>query len=351
MDDRHSRQVVLPGFGVEAQARLAASRVLVIGAGGLGSTVIPALAGAGVGTLGIVDDDAVELSNLHRQTIHRTADVGTGKAASAARVVRELDPGIRVIEVTERLTAANAATIFADYDLVVDGSDTFATRYLAVDTAESAGIPLVWGSVSQYRGQAGISWGIGYRDLFPSAPPPDSVLSCEIGGVLPTTVAVIGAVMATEAIKLLTGIGQALIGRVTTYDALTGTFREVEFGADPDALELIPVGTAADATDIPEELSPAELAALLDEVTLLDVREPWEFDIAALPGAILVPLSSLPGAFETLDTTKPVVVYCHHGTRSENARIYLAERGLTASNLVGGIDRWARDVDPSVTRY
>jgi adenylyltransferase/sulfurtransferase len=351
VDARYSRQLALPGFGVAAQRRLGAARVLVIGAGGLGSTVIPALAAAGVGTVGIIDDDRVELSNLHRQVMH-VGRVGESKATSAAATVESL--GVAAVTVSERLTSANALELLSDYDLVVDGSDNFPTRYLANDAAELAGIPLVWGAVSQYGGQAGISWGgTSYRDLFPVPPPPGSVPSCEVGGVLPTTVAAIGSIMATEAIKLLTGIGHPLTGRVTTYDALSGAFREIPYARDPEAAPVTGLidydlfcGVSTRSTTA--EITPAELATR-DDVLLVDVREPWEAAIASIPGSVLVPLGTLSEA--ELDGGKPIVVYCHHGVRSATARDLLAERGIPTTSLAGGIDAWARAVDPSMARY
>jgi adenylyltransferase/sulfurtransferase len=357
---RYARQVALPGFGVAAQERLAASRVLVVGAGGLGSAVIPALAAAGVGTIGIVDDDRVELSNLHRQLIHSPADVGLNKAQSAAESVGALNPDTRVTVIEERLTAATALALVADYDLVVDGSDNFPTRYLVDDAGTLRDVPVVWGAVSQYGGQAGLSWashGPTYRDLFPVPPAPGSVLSCEAGGVLPTVVATIGSLMATEAIKVLTGVGQAALGSVTTYDALSGGFRSLTYAHDPAAppiTELVDYelfcGLAPLADSLTaESLTPAELAARHDDFTLLDVREPWEAQIVSLEGAVLMPLGELDPT--GLDSTKPVVVYCHHGIRSAQARSVLAASGFTASHLAGGIDAWARDLDPAMPRY
>lgn len=347
MDARYSRQLALPGFGAAGQRRLGAARVLVIGAGGLGCTVIPALAGAGVGTIGVVDDDRVETSNLHRQAMH-LGRVGEAKADSAAATIEGF--GVRAVPIRERLTSANALALFEGYDLVIDGSDNFPTRYLASDAAELTGIPLVWGAVSQYGGQAGIGWaGTGYRDLFPVAPPPGSVPSCEAGGVLPTTVAVIGAIMATEAIKLLTGVGEPLIARVTIYDALSGAFREVPYARDPEAQPVTGLIDYELFCGVGATISPAELAARTDDYLLLDVREPWEAGIASLPGSVLMPLGSLDAA--RLDAARPVVVYCHHGVRSATARDRLAERGIRATSLKGGIDAWARDVDPSLARY
>lgn len=353
VDARYSRQLALPGFGVERQRRLERARVLVVGAGGLGSTVIPALAAAGVGVIGIVDDDRVELSNIHRQTMH-VGRVGEPKATSAAELVESL--GVTAIPLQERLTSENALATMHGYDLVLDGSDNFPTRYLVNDAAELTGIPLVWGAVSQYGGQAGISWGgASYRDLFPVPPPPGSVPSCEAGGVLPTTVAVIGAIMATEAIKLLTGVGDSLLGRVTTYDALTGAFREIPYGRDPEAAPVTAlidyemfcgVSTGLDQPQ-PREITPRELADRTEPHILLDVREPWEAELASIPGSVLVPL----GQLHTFESAEPVVVYCHHGIRSASARDALIERGMTATSLVGGIDAWSLHIDPKVQRY
>lgn len=343
----------MPGFGAEAQERLAAARVLVIGAGGLGSTVLPALAGAGVGTIGIVDDDTVETSNLHRQHIHGTADVGRSKTDSAAESIAELNPTIIVVARRDRLTAANALAIFAEYDLVIDGSDTFATRYLACDAALLTGIPLVWGSVSQYGGQASVSWpgdGPNYRDLFPSPPPPGSVLSCEAGGVLPTTVGVIGSIMATEAIKILSGVGTPLRGRVTLFDGLTGEFSSLDYLPDPLAT-LVTSLIDYEAFCGTDSVTAEELATRSDDFLLLDVREPWEAEIVSLPGAVLVPLGDLGATMGSLDQDRPVVVYCHHGVRSASARQLLADHGFRASHLAGGIDAWARKVDPTLARY
>ena len=354
MDLRYLRQLALPGFGVDEQARLAASRVLVIGAGGLGSSVIPSLAAAGVGTIGIVDDDTVELSNLHRQLVHGMADIGRSKVDSAVDFVAALNPHTTVIAVRERLTATTAIELFEGYDLVLDGSDNFATRYLASDAAALAGIPLVWGSVSQFGGQASVALpgGPGYRDLFPSPPPSGSVLSCEVGGVMPTVVALIGSIMSTEAIKLVTGIGTPLSGRVTIVDALTGSFRELSFQRDPTAeaiTGLIDYEVFCGASGA--TISPAELAARGDDVTLIDVREPWEATLVSLPGAVLMPLATLDERLDEIEKGRPVVVYCHHGIRSLGARDLLTARGFDASHLAGGIDAWARDRDPDMLRY
>jgi molybdopterin/thiamine biosynthesis adenylyltransferase/rhodanese-related sulfurtransferase len=358
---RYARQIALPGFGRSAQERLAAARVLVIGAGGLGSAVIPAIAAAGVGRIDIVDDDTVELSNLHRQHIHGTADVGRAKVRSAADTVAGIDPGIAVGVHEVRLTAANALDLFAGVDLVIDGSDNFATRYLANDAAALTGIPLVWGAVSQYAGQAGVAWaarGPQYRDLFPAPPPPGSVLSCEAGGVLPTVCSVIGSIMSTETIKIIAGIGTPLIGRVTTFDALTGAFRELAYDRDPNGSPITALIDYEAFCGIPpsaETVTAPQLASSLatgSPVTLVDVREPWEAEIARLPGSRLVPLGALGDAIDDLRGAQSVVIYCHLGARSALALEILKSNGLTsARHLDGGIDAWSRLIDPDMRRY
>lgn len=377
---RHARQLALPGFGAAAQDALARARVLVIGAGGLGSVLLPQLVGAGLATgpggrLGVVDDDVVELSNLHRQHLHGTADVGRPKVDSAAERLRALDPAVTIVTHRERFTSENALALLADYDLLVDGSDGFATRYLAADAATLRGIPLVWGAVLQYGGQTGVCpvGGPGYRDLFPAPPAPDAVLDCATGGVLPSVCGVIGAIMAGQVVTLLTGVGDALIGRVTTYDARTGRFRELPFGHDPHAApvtELIDYeqfcGTAPAPPADPRsahvrsgsELTAAELARLLDASAmagtgplLLDVREPWEHELTALPDSTLVPLAQLPAALEALPRDRETIVYCHHGIRSQDALRQLLAAGIPARHLAGGIDAWSREVDPAVARY
>ena len=342
MDARYSRQRALPGWGAEAQEKLSRARVLVIGAGGLGSTVIPSLVAAGVGTVGIVDDDRVELSNLHRQHIHGVDDVGEPKVRSAASSALRIDPEARVVPVLGRLTSANALELFAGYDLVLDGSDNFPTRYLANDAAVLTGIPLVWGAVSQYGGQVGVSWGTTYRDLFPTPPPPGSVLSCEAGGVLPTTVGVIGSLMATEALKLLTGVGEPLIGRVMVFDGLAGDIRSLAYERDPLAEPITGL--------IDYELFCGVSGGRELEGVLLDVREPWEIELVTLPGAVHIPLGELEQRWGELPAG-PITVYCHHGVRSAAGRDILLAHGIAATHLEGGIDAWARDRDPSLARY
>ena len=352
MDPRYSRQLVLPGFGAAAQQALASARVLVIGAGGLGSHVLPALAAAGVGTIGIIDDDIVELSNLPRQLVHGTEDVGTAKSRSAAASIQRLNSTAIVLH-EQRLTADAALPLFGGYDLVVDGSDNFPTRYLAADAATISGIPLVWGAVSQYGGQASVALpgGPGYRDLFPTPPPPGSVDSCEVGGVLPTAVGIIGAIMATEVIKVLTGVGRPLSGRVTTYDALSGGFRELAFEQSSEPVtELIDYDAFCGMAPRSTSITAAELATEAD-VTLIDVRETWEAEIAALPGALVIPLGTLSDVVDGLDSAGDYVVYCHLGVRSQRGLAILQAAGLRARHLEGGIDSWARTIDPEMARY
>ena len=388
---RFSRQLMLPGFGSGGQAALGAARVLVIGAGGLGCNVLPQFAAMGVGTIGIVDDDVVDASNLHRQTLYTPADVGAPKAARAAARLRELNPDTAVRVHLDRLTSANALALFAKYDLVVDGSDNFPTRYLADDAAALSGMPVVWGAVHQYGGQAGVAWaaeGPAYRDLFPVPPEPGTVPSCAEAGVLPSVCAVIGSVLVTEAVKLITGVGEPLIGRVVAYDARGGGFRELEYGRDPERMpvaELIDyeefcglggssvsirsaqstseepaAGVSAvqqeeAMSEAPDEISAEQLAALInadERIQLVDVREPWEVEIAKIDGATVIPLRQLTARWNELDPAVPTVIYCHAGVRSAQARDMLRSIDFeSVSSLAGGIDAWSRDVDPRVSRY
>jgi len=357
---RFHRQRILPGFGDAAQRRLAAAHVVVMGAGGLGSTILPALAAAGVGTLTIVDDDVVSESNLHRQTLYGPADVGRPKVEAAAEALRHIAPEVAVIPVVRRFEPGNAAELLQDADLLVDGTDNIAARYTANDAAAARGIPLVWGSALKFSGQVGVAWdarGVDYRDLFP-APPDDEGETCEIAGVLPTVPAVTGALMASEAIKVVAGVGEPLLGRVAVYDALSGTTREIPYRRDPSAPRPAtgPVPPRAAAAAPVPTVTPAELAQTLsagEPPLLLDVREPFEAEIATLPDAVLIPLGELPDRLDELpgrDT--PVVVYCHRGVRSARALGILQDAGFSdVRHLSGGIDRWSLDVDPEVTRY
>ncbi|WP_233265395.1 ThiF family adenylyltransferase [Leifsonia sp. AG29] len=357
---RYSRTAQLPGFGLLAQRRLRAARVLVIGAGGLGSAVLPLLASTGFGTIGIVDDDRVEASNLPRQNIHTPASLGRSKVASAVDAVRALDDETTVVAVPERLTSGNALELFERFDLVLDGSDNFPTRYLVDDAASLSGIPVVWGAVHQTGGQAGVSWrarGPVYRDLFPVPPEPGSIPSCAEAGALPSVCATVGSIMVSEAIKLVTGTGDPLLGRVVVHDALAATFRELRYERDPEAAPVTGLIDYDLFCGVEAAISPAELHARLlagEPHVLLDVREPWEADIAEIPGSLLVPLdvirSDAPGVAARLGD-EPLVIVCHKGIRAETARELLAGAGAPGLVLSGGIDAWSRDVDPSLPRY
>lgn len=345
---RYSRQLMLPGYGEIAQRRLQAARVLVIGAGGLGSAIVPALVGMGIGTIGIADDDVVEVSNLPRQLSHGVADVGRAKVDSLADTVNALDPACNVVKHRLRVDAGNLPELLEAYDLVVDGSDNFPTRYLVNDAAELAGKPLVWGSILRFDGQVSVAWrdhGPTYRDLFPEPPPADEVQSCELGGVLPSLCTAIGSFMVTEVVKLVTGIGAPLLGRVLIYDALAARTREVAFAADDERVpvtELIDYelfcGTRSDSDSV-GEVTAADLLLRMrsdEPVRLLDVREPHETQLRRIPGADAQPIGVIesgagpePGA--------PIVVYCEQGPRSRRAALLLAERGHAVSYLVGGI--------------
>ena len=376
---RYHRHLILPHVGLEGQRRLKAARVLVVGAGGLGSPVALYLAAAGVGHLGIVDEDVVETSNLQRQVLHSTRDVGKPKVSSARTTLQELNPHTSVQTYHARLTSANAIDIIRGYDVVVDGTDNFPTRYLINDACVMLRKPNVHGSVLRFDGQASVFAAEGapcYRCLFREPPPAGSVPNCAEGGVLGVLPGLVGIIQATETIKLITGAGESLAGRLLLIDALRMQFRTIELAADPqcpacgtreittlgdyDAFcGVTPAGGAhADTTDagvMDDEITPLELAALLQRgaaISVLDVREPYEWSVARLPDARLIPLNSLPGAVHSLDRTADIVVYCHHGMRSAAAMDWLRDQGFArVRNLVGGIDRWSIEVDPSVRRY
>jgi len=353
---RYSRQLMLPGFGEGAQRRLAAARVLVIGAGGLGSAIVPVLAGSGIGTIGVADDDVVELSNLHRQLSHGVDDIGRSKVDSLADTVRAIDPQRDLVIHRERLTSENLPMILKQYDLIVDGSDNFPTRYLANDAAELAAKPLVWGSILRFHGQVGVAWrehGPTFRDLFPSPPPADETLSCELGGVLPSLCTAIGSLMATEVVKLVTGIGEPLLGRVLFYDALTARTREIAYATDDTRApvsELIDYeefcGIQSDpASDDVDATSAAELLQWMRErrpLRLIDVREPHEARARRIPGGRLLPMGRLdagesPEPPDDGAAGEKIVVYCERDPRSRRAARTLTGRGFHVTYLAGGI--------------
>jgi len=358
---RFARQRILAGFGDDAQHRLATAHVLVIGAGGLGSAVLPLLAAAGVGILTVLDDDTVAESNLHRQTLHTAADVGHNKAESAAATLAALAPEAEIRVLTTRFEAGTTFDLLLDVDVLVDASDNPATRYLANDAAAIRGIPLVWGSALAYAGQVGIAWdekGVDYRDLFAEGEA-DGGDTCEVVGVLPSVCGVIGAMMATEVLKLVTGIGEPLVGRVASYDALTGRTREIEYRRDPEAARP---GSLEERTAMPDtehladrtinaiQLS-GELASANPPV-VVDVREPWEAQLVSIPGSVLIPLGELPDRLGELDTDADIVLYCHHGSRSDRALQFLERMEFAnVRHLTGGVDAWAAKVDPTLPRY
>jgi adenylyltransferase/sulfurtransferase len=375
---RYHRHLILPEIGVEGQRRLKAARVLLIGAGGLGSPAALYLAAAGVGHLGVIDADDVELSNLQRQIVHDTESVGMPKVGSAAARLRAINPHVDVVTHRTRLTSANAMRLLGDYDVIVDGSDNFPTRYLVNDACVLLGKPNVYGSVLRFDGQASVfSFGDGpcYRCLFRDPPPPRLVQNCAESGVLGVRPGLVGVVQAAEAIKLITGAGEVLAGRLLLIDGLRMRFRTIDVARDPDCRAcgtreittlidyeafcgVAPVArTDASTTDgaDTDEITPRALAERMragQTPSLLDVREPYEWTVARLPHARLIPLDALPDAVSTLDPGEELVVYCHHGIRSAAAVAWLREQGfLQVRNLTGGIDRWSREVDAATRRY
>lgn len=375
---RYARQLSLPGVGAEGQARLKAARVLIVGTGGLGSPAAMYLAAAGVGHLGLVDFDVVDRSNLHRQLLHGTADVGRHKVDSARERLAEINPHVQVTTVPTQLTSANALDVLRGWDLVLDGSDNFPTRYLVNDACGLLGTRLVYGSVQRFEGQVSVFGGDGpcYRCLFREPPPAGLVPTCAEAGVFGVMPGLIGMLQATEALKLLLGLGQSLSGRLLLFDALTMRQRVIDLRRDPacplcgtrELTHLIDydafcgVGApprAPDAGTAPEapipQLAPAAFAEWYGSersFALVDVREPYELDLARLPGAMLVPLGTLEAAAPTLPRDRDLVLLCHHGMRSQSAARRLRQLGFArVYNLAGGIDRWSREVDAAVPRY
>ncbi|QIS22354.1 adenylyltransferase/sulfurtransferase MoeZ [Nocardia terpenica] len=371
---RYSRHLIIPDLGVDGQKRLKNARVLVIGAGGLGSPALLYLAAAGVGTLGIVEFDEVDASNLQRQIIHGESDIGRSKADSARESILEINSAITVRLHKIRLEPENAVELFAEYDLIVDGTDNFATRYLVNDAAVLAGKPYVWGSIYRFEGQVSVFWedapdgrGINYRDLYPEAPPPGMVPSCAEGGVLGVLCASIGSVMVTEAIKLITGIGESLLGRLMVYDALDMNYRTIKLRRDPERqpiTELIDyeafcgvVSEEGQAAAAGSTVTARELKEMLDagkDVAIIDVREPVEWDIVRIEGATLIPKDRILSgeALAELPQNRPIVLHCKSGVRSAEALAALKQAGFSdATHLQGGILAWAKQVDPSLPVY
>jgi molybdopterin/thiamine biosynthesis adenylyltransferase/rhodanese-related sulfurtransferase len=371
---RYSRHLIIPDLGVDGQKRLKNAKVLVIGAGGLGSPALLYLAAAGVGTIGIVEFDVVDESNLQRQIIHGQSDIGRSKAQSARDSISEINPLVEVRLHELRLEPTNAVNLFEQYDLILDGTDNFATRYLVNDAAVLAGKPYVWGSIYRFEGQVSVFWedapnglGLNYRDLYPEPPPPGMVPSCAEGGVLGILCASIASVMGTEAIKLITGIGDPLLGRLMIYDALDMSYRTIKIRKDPETpkiTELIDyeefcgvVSDEAAEASADSTLTPRELRELLDsgkKVALIDVREPVEWDINHIDGAQLVPKSTLESGegLAKLPQDRIPVLYCKTGVRSAEALAAVKKAGFSdAKHLQGGIVAWAKQLEPDMVMY
>jgi len=378
---RYSRQVLLPGLGADGQRRLKNARALVVGAGGLGSPVLTYLAAAGLGAITVVDDDVVELSNLHRQVLHAGAAPGTPKVDSAVAALAELNPLVTVEAVRARFTPDNALDLVGGHDLVLDGTDNFATRYLVGDACAIAGVPLVWGSVFRFDGQVSVFWSrppqghtpITYRDLHPVPPPPGSVPSCAEGGVLGVTCAAIGSVMATEAIKLITGIGEPLLGRIMLYDCAAMTWQTIRVRPAPQSVPVTALAEdyaafcGVDPQPEPDDrdvVGALDLAGRLerrtrgeDDFVLVDVREPAERQISAIPGSVGMPLSRLRDGdvgrlLSELADGRPLILHCRSGARSATALELARAAGLErVAHVPGGMLAWIDEVDPGQPRY
>ena len=374
---RYSRHLILPEVGMEGQRRLKNAKVLMIGAGGLGAPLGLYLAAAGIGRIGLVDFDVVDVTNLQRQVIHGTKDVGRLKIDSAADSMQDINPALQIDKYNVPLTSANALELFKDYDVIVDGTDNFPTRYLVNDACVLLDRPNAYGSIFRFEGQATVFHhedGPCYRCLYPEPPPPGLVPSCAEGGVLGILPAVIGSIQATETVKLILGKGATLSGRLMLYDALNMKFRELKLrrnpecpvcGDNPTVKELIdyqefcgiPQQAAAEAEEQGKmsEITPLELKVRMDrgdDIFILDVREPHEYDIAKIEGSTLIPLGQLAQRVDELDSTADIIVHCKMGGRSAKAQGILKEMGFSrVTNLTGGILRWIDDVDSSIRKY
>jgi adenylyltransferase/sulfurtransferase len=373
---RYSRHLIIPDVAMDGQKRLKNAKVLCIGAGGLGSPTLMYLAAAGVGTLGVIDFDVVDESNLQRQVIHGQSDVGRSKAESARDTVREINPLIQVNLHEERLDSSNALEIFAQYDLIVDGTDNFATRYLVNDACVLLGKPYVWGSIYRFDGQAAVFWaehGPCYRCLYPEPPPPGMVPSCAEGGVLGVLCASIGSIQTTEAIKLITGIGEPLLGALMVYDALEMSYRKIKVRKDPNCAvcgehptvtELIDyeafcgvVSEEAQRAAAGSTITAQELKELLDSdkpTFLVDVREPAEWEIVRIPGATLIPKDEIlrGDALASLPHDKQIVMYCKTGVRSAETLAAVKNAGFRdAVHVQGGVTAWVNQIDPRLPIY
>lgn len=371
---RYGRHLIMPEVGVAGQEKLNAAKILMVGAGGLGSPSALYLAASGIGQMTIIDPDVVDLSNLQRQILHDTSSVGIPKVESAKRRINEVNPNVKVNAIQDQLSNENVRQLIRDHDLVVDGTDNFQTRYMVNDACIFEGKLNVYGSIFRFDGQSTVfcaTDGPCYRCLYPEPPPPGMVPSCAEGGVLGILPGVVGVIQATEAIKLIIGKGDPLIGRLMLYDALAMKFRELKIRKDPHCPVCSANPTITELQDYEyfcgisheeaeehgpqKQLTAAQLKEMLDagkKLTLLDVREPQEWDIAHLPGAKHIPLNDVPDRMNELDTADDIVVYCHHGMRSAKAIGFLQKMGFEKlSNLAGGIDAWSINVDESVPRY
>jgi adenylyltransferase/sulfurtransferase len=370
---RYSRHLIIPDVGMTGQRRLKSAKVLCIGAGGLGSPVAMYLAAAGVGTLGLVDFDVVDVTNLQRQIMHGTSDLGKPKLQSAVETLTEINPNTTVVTHETFVRSDNAAELFSGYDLIVDGSDNFPTRYLVNDVCVFLGKPYVWGSIYRFDGQLSVFWaehGPCYRCLFPAPPPPGMVPSCAEGGVLGMLCGTVGSLQVTEAVKLITGIGDPMIGRMLTYDALEMRFRELKVRKDPSCPVCGPNATITEPIDYEAfcgvtqevaefaaqlQITPSELKAMQDrgeQVTLIDVREPHEYEIVRFEGSTLIPMGEVVDRVAEIPQEGTVIVLCKVGARSAEALRFLHGIGLRhVKHLAGGIDAWARQIEPSLPRY
>ena len=374
---RYSRHLIIPDVAMAGQQRLMNARVLCVGAGGLGSPALMYLAAAGVGTLGIVEFDTVDESNLQRQIIHGQSDIGKSKALSAKEKISEINPNVNVIVHEVRLDTDNVMDIFAQYDLIVDGTDNFATRYLVNDACVLLKKPYVWGSIYRFDGQASVFWaeyGPCYRCLYPEPPPPGMVPSCAEGGVLGVLCASIGSIQTTEAIKLITGIGEPLIGQLMIYDALEMSYRKIKVRKDPKCplcsekpsqTSLLPdyeafCGVLSDAAEVAVKDSTISVSELKNKIDskenflLIDVREPSEFEIVRIPGSILIPKQGfLDGsALASLPQDKPIILHCKSGVRSAECLAILKSAGFAdAKHVSGGVVAWAKQIDTSLPVY
>ena len=378
---RYLRQMILPNIGEEGQQRLKDARILILGLGGLGSPAAYYLAGAGIGTLGLCDADRVELHNLHRQILHRTEQIGTAKTESSRQALQSLNPEVNLKLHPEGLHANNAIELIQNYDLVLDGSDNFPTRYLASDAACLTATPYIYGSIFQFEGQVSLfhpaQEGPSYRCLFPEMPEPGTVPNCAEAGVFGALCGVIGSLQAMEAIKWFTQTGTSLIGRLLTIDALTMKMREIKIKKDPQSpligenptiKEIISenyewscesttnnnMNTNHEDSSTPSEVSVNEAHQRLTQTNppcLLDVREPHENEICSIKGSRLIPLGEVAERSQELPQDQPILVYCHHGMRSLKATELLINKGMKAQNIQGGIDAWAQELEPEMPRY